>query len=247
MQGRIINITRFCSDDGPGIRTTVFLKGCPLKCAWCHNPESQNPDPETYVNGETVGQEIAAEEVVQEVLKDRVFYETSGGGVTISGGEPLFQPEFTGEILRQCKEKGIHTAIETSGFAAAKALRQVIPYCDLVLFDIKETDAGRHVQFTGVELGPILRSLRQINDYGVPFIIRLPIIPGFNDREEHLSAVKSLGERLSCCRGMEIMPYHRLGEYKYELLGRNYLCRHVAEPAKEQVDNWRLLLEEQAL
>lgn len=239
MQGNIINITRFCTDDGPGIRTTVFLKGCPLKCAWCHNPESQNPDIETYVTGESVGKTVTAEEVVKEVIKDKVFYETSGGGVTVSGGEPLLQGDFTAEILRLCKNEGIHTAIETCGFASADTLNKVLEFCDLVLFDIKETDASKHMAFTGAGLEQIQRNLMQIDRLGKPFVLRLPIVPGYNDREAHFLQVKALIERLSCCRGVEVMPYHKLGEYKYQQLGRVYPCQTVEEPTALQVQQWK--------
>ena len=241
MQGNIINVTRFCTDDGPGIRTTVFLKGCPLKCAWCHNPESQNPKIETYLNGETIGQTVTADEIFKEILKDKVFYETSGGGVTISGGEPLFQSEFTAELLRLCQENHIHTAIETCGFGSVSDLEKVLRYCDLVLFDIKETNAENHIKFTGVPLNPILENLKRINNFKIPFVIRLPIIPTFNDRNDHLLAVEDLAETLSCCHGVEIMPYHRLGEYKYEQLGREYRCKNLAEPSKSRIKEWESL------
>ena len=157
MQGRIINITRFCTDDGPGIRTTVFLKGCPLRCLWCHNPESQNAEEEYYINGEKIGRIISAQEVFDEIVRDKAFYKTSNGGVTLSGGEPLYQAEFSTEILRLCKENGIHTAIETSGFASPNALVSVLKHCDLVLFDIKETDEEKHLEYTGVPLKSILQ------------------------------------------------------------------------------------------
>ena len=242
MQGKIINITRYCTDDGPGIRTTVFLKGCPLKCIWCHNPESQNMEIESYHTGELIGKVITAVEVFEEVKRDKIFYETSGGGVTISGGEPLFQPEFTAEILKLCKECGIHTAIETSGFAGELALMTVLKYCDLVLFDIKETNEANHLQYTNVPAEPILKNLKKINDIGIPFLLRLPMIPGLNDRDEHLLKVKELAKDMNWCQGMEIMPYHILGEYKDKQLGRQYLCTGIQEPSKLQVENWRKLI-----
>ena len=242
MQGKIINITRFCTDDGPGIRTTVFLKGCPLRCIWCHNPESQKSDEEQYVNGEIVGKTISVQEILDEILKDKVFYETSGGGVTISGGEPLFQPEFTIRILKACKEQGIHTAIETSGFATKEIFSKVIEYCDLVLFDIKETDAKKLLEYTGATLNIVLQNLKIVNDMKIPFVIRLPIIPGINDRNEHFLKVKAIAEGLAFCRGIEIMPYHKLGEYKYQQLGKEYLCRNIVEPSKNDVEKWKSLL-----
>ncbi len=242
MQGTIINITRFCTDDGPGIRTTVFLKGCPLRCLWCHNPESQNPNEEYYINGEKIGQTVSAQEVLGEIMRDKFFYETSGGGVTISGGEPMFQPEFTAEVLRHCKQNGIHTAVETSGFASPNVLTSVLKHCDLVLFDIKETDEKKHLEYTGVPLKVILQNLKTVNEMKIPFVVRLPIIPGFNDREKHFLKVKTIAEELQFCRGIQIMPYHKLGEYKYQQLGRNYLCQHITEPTKEQVREWENFL-----
>lgn len=244
MTGTIINITRFCTDDGPGIRTTVFFKGCPLRCAWCHNPESQNPMPEQYQNGETIGRVITAQEVLDEVVRDQIYYETSGGGVTLSGGEPLSQPDFAAAILRRCKERNIHTAVETCGFASRAALEQVMEHCDLVLFDIKETDSDRHLDFTGVPSEPIVENLFRIDAMGIPTILRLPIVPGFNDREEHLATVGELAAKLKHCQGMQIMGYHRLGEYKYEQLGRDYRFQNITEPSAQQVAQWEQIIKE---
>lgn len=286
MFGTIINISRFCTEDGPGIRTAVFLKGCPLSCAWCHNPESQNGNPELMYDQkkcigcrqctaacakgchsfpenahvfsrqnciacgkcvrvcptgalELTGKTIFAEAVVQTAEKDLVFYQTSRGGVTISGGEPLYQPDFTAEILRRCREKNIHTAIETSGFAGEETVRSVVRHCDLVLFDIKETDEENHKRFTGVPLAPVLQSLQIIDKMQIPFILRLPIVPGINDREEHFQNVKKLADTLSGCIKIEIMPYHMLGEYKYCQLQRPYLCSGIIEPSPETAGKWR--------
>jgi pyruvate formate lyase activating enzyme len=154
----------------------------------------------------------------------------------------LYQPEFTAEILRLCKENGIHTAIETSGFATQEVFCKVVQHCDLVLFDIKETDENKHLEYTGVPLSPILKNLNILNEMQIPFILRFPVIPGLNDRESHFLETKNLSETLQFCRETEIMPYHKLGQYKYEKLGRDYLCNHIVEPDKEQIQHWERLL-----
>ena len=187
---------------------------------------------------EISGKIMSADAVFKEINKDLVFFQASGGGVTISGGEPLYQPEFTSEILRLCKENGIHTAIETSGFSGEQALNAVLKFCDLVLFDIKETNEENHKKFTGVSLTPILNNLSVINKSKTPFVIRMPVIPNLNDREDHFMAVKKIAKQMEFCKGIDIMPYHSLGEYKYNLLQREYLCSGTTEPDTETINKW---------
>ena len=283
--GNVLNIQRFCTDDGPGIRTTVFLKGCPLKCIWCHNPESQNLRGEIMYDAEKCigcgscisvcpkqchevkethifdrkdctgcgkcaevcsakalelyGKEMSAEDVVKELKKDIAFYLATNGGITVSGGEPLFQPSFTAEILRLCKESGIHTALETCGYASESVFSEVIRYCDFVLFDIKETDGEKHIAFTGVSAEPILRNLEILNEKKIPFVIRAPIIPTLNDREEHFENLLRLREKFENCERIQIMPYHDFGSYKYEKLGRKYFCEAIKPPTEEKLKEWK--------
>ena len=283
--GNVLNIQRFCTDDGPGIRTTVFLKGCPLKCIWCHNPESQSRFSEIMYDAgkcigcggcisvcpkkchdiskthvfarrdcvgcgkcaeacsakalELYGKEMQAEDVVKELKKDIVFYLATNGGITVSGGEPLFQPSFTAEILKLCKESGMHTALETCGYASESVFSEVIRYCNAVLFDIKETDEEKHIAYTGVSLKPILRNLEILNEKGIPFIIRAPIVPTLNDREEHFENILRLREKFKNCEKIQIMPYHNFGNYKYEKLARKYLCEEIAPPAEEKIKEWK--------
>ena len=188
---------------------------------------------------ELSGREVTVDEVFDEIIRDKMFYSTSHGGVTVSGGEPLAHHAFVAELLERCQAEGIHTAIETSGFASKKALLDVIAHCDMVLFDIKETDPTLHKKYTGVELAPILDNLKTVSENGVPLYLRLPIIPGLNDRTEHLLAARKIASELKSCVGIEIMPYHILGAYKYEALGREYACKDISEPDKETVAKWR--------
>lgn len=266
-QGRIFDIQRYSVHDGPGIRTTVFLKGCPLRCKWCHNPEGISRDLHlsftanrcilcgdcsracpngvhalNATNGhvllregcqvcgkcaaqcpakalEVVGRDVPVETVLADVLRDRRFYESSGGGMTVSGGEPLLQVEFTEALLSAAKAAGLHTAIETCGYAQFERLERVMPYVDLFLYDIKETDDPRHREFTGVPNVPILANLKRLHDSGARILVRLPTIPGLNDRPEHFESVARLAVSLPRLAGVEVMPYHRLGTTKRERMG----------------------------
>ena len=284
MMGKIFNIQRFCTSDGPGIRTTVFFKGCPLKCLWCHNPESQKTenqilfDKDSCVNClkcvplcesgchiadgkfhnfdrrdciacgkcltphcsalEISGYDVCAEDVLKEVLKDKAFYDNSAGGITLSGGEPLYQAEFCLEILRKAKDLGLHTAIETCGFASKEVIKKSAEFVDVYLFDFKESNPERHKAFTGVDNKLILENLRLIDSLGKAIILRCPIIPGFNDTDEHFLGISEICNELKNIMRAEIEPYHSLGENKYSRLQIEYTIPKMQIADEETVNGW---------
>ena len=239
MKGMLFNIQKFCTKDGPGIRTTVFLKGCPLRCLWCHNPESQSVEIEKMENPfETVGYKMTADEVMKEILKDKEFYENSGGGLTLSGGEPLFQAEFCLELLKKAKENGLHVCMETCGYVGKHVLEKTIDFVDIYLFDYKETSPQKHKEFTGVANVQILENLRCLDKAGKQIVLRCPIIPGYNDNEEHLKGIAHVANSLDNLIEIEIEPYHVFGTEKYKRLNRKYGLLDVETPKKEMIDTW---------
>jgi len=281
-KGTIFRIERFAVHDGPGIRTTVFLKGCPIACAWCHSPESQAlasefmpladrcvqcgacaaacphgaidvlklataPMPadcdrcgacaRACPSGarELVGRAVTAADIVEAVEPDRIFYEQSGGGVTFSGGEPLMQPEFLIEVIRQCKALGVHAAVDTSGYCGRSDLLRVAELADLVLFDLKILDDRRHLAFTGVSNRLILDNLRALSEWARNVIVRFPLVPGVTDDEANVRSLGALVASLGL-RRVDVLPYHRAGIAKYRRLNRAYALEAVQPPSQEARD-----------
>jgi len=281
-RGTVFNIMRYATHDGPGIRTTVFLKGCPLRCLWCHNPEGQSRRRELFFRAdrcihcgdcsracphgailfneatpltlkdkcrlcgtcvevcqslarEVIGRDMTVGQVVEEIEKDTVFYDESGGGVTFSGGEPLMQPDFLQDLLEACKERRIHTAVETCGLAESQTLLKIAALVDLFLYDLKVIDAQRHQEFTGVPNTAILENLKLLSDHHSQIVIRFPLIPGANDDEENLLETGSFLASLRNVREIQILPYHRAGTEKYRGLGRTYEIEQIKPPSSEQI------------
>ena len=285
VSGIIFDIKKYSIHDGPGIRTTVFFKGCPLHCWWCHNPESQSPQPELLIRGkrcvqcgvcrevctesaihngivdgsapdtdrlrcrvcgqcvevcfsgarELVGRRATAGEVLAEIERDRPFYDQSGGGVTFSGGEPLMQPVFLLTLLGSCREKDIHTTLDTSGFAPWRVLEKTISLVNLFLYDLKIVNDTHHREYTGVSNRLILQNLRRLSDAGVRLVVRIPLIPGVNEDEASLRIAGKYLSGLSNMPQVEVMPYHDIAEAKYESLGRAYRLHGLKPPTQEKL------------
>lgn len=291
-QGMLFDIQRFSVHDGPGIRTVVFLKGCPLRCLWCSNPESQAHSPElgfTFQNCIGCGQCFAVcptgaiqqgdrridrekcvvcgscaevcyaraltligkpwkvAEVITEVKKDVMFYRRSGGGVTVSGGEPLAQPEFLENLLRAFRSENIHSAIETSGYASEAVIKRVFPLADLILYDLKHMDSGKHREYTGVGNERILYNAQVAVGLGTPVIIRVPVIPGYNDSESNIAATALFAKELGGIRELHLLPYHRLGQSKYRKLDRKYPLEGVEPPPRYKVEQLAKIVESYGL
>jgi len=277
-RGLVFNIMRFALHDGPGIRTTVFLKGCPLSCWWCHNPESRSRKPEVvYVvercircgdcvracpeaaleldewvvraphlcqqharcvdacstgAQEVFGRWTSFSDVMAEVLKDQIFFDESGGGITISWGEPLLQPDFVEALLSACRAQRIHTVLDTCGYAESRVVDRIRRNVDLFLFDLKLMDPTKHQQFTGVGNARILANLSLLAESGSAVIVRIPVIPAVNDDEDNLAAVSSFLSPLRL-RNVDLLPYHRIARGKYSRLGLTYRMEDLLPPTEE--------------
>jgi pyruvate formate lyase activating enzyme len=248
MTGIVFNIKRFAVHDGPGIRTTVFLKGCPLRCLWCHNPESWSCgiqhsnktitlDGHVFTENQQIGYDTSVDDVLKEFEKERIVMEESGGGVTFSGGEPLMQRAFLFALLKASRLSGFHTAVDTSGMANRTVFEQIVPYTNLFLYDLKLMDDTLHEKYTGVSNRQILDNLIWLASHNVQIFIRIPLINGITATEENLSKIadflKRIKEKVS---RIDILPYHRIGKSKYqkleipfEMVGENY------SPDKDQL------------
>lgn len=236
----VFDIRRGVTKDGPGLRTSVFLKGCPLRCAWCHNPESQSPEIERAVTTDEIcGRRMTVAEVMAEVRRDKVFYGPSRGGLTITGGEPMAQPDFTFALAAAAKAEGIHVGLDTSGFAPWEALEAMLPVVDLWLYDLKCMDAAQHRALTGVDNGRILDNLRRLDTLGTHIWIRCPLVPGLNDSDADLAALRAFLETLRHVEKTEVCPYHPLGLEKYAKFGKTppYAGCEPAPPGA--VARWR--------
>lgn len=246
IKGRIFDIQRFSIHDGPGIRTIVFLKGCFLRCKWCCNPESQEYDIQTMtVQGkpQIIGRDVTVEEVLEEVKRDMPYYKRSGGGITLSGGEALFQTEFGSSLLCACKEYGINTAMESTGCSKFENIEKFLPYLDLYLMDIKHMNSAKHKEFTGVPNELILENAKKIAQSGTKLIIRVPVIPGFNDTKEEIREIALFAKSLPGVSELHLLPYHRLGQDKYEGLNRNYTLAHIEPLSNERMEELLTVVE----
>lgn len=237
--GRIFDIQRYSIHDGRGIRTIVFLKGCVLRCLWCCNPESQEyAIQKMVVKGEEkiIGRDVTVAEVLKTVEKDRPYYYRSGGGMTLSGGESLCQPEFARSLLRAAKDRGIHTALESMGCAAYSVIEMLLPWLDQYLLDIKHLDTGKHREFTGRRNELMLENARKLARSGYRGLsIRIPVIPGFNDTTAEIEAIAGFAGELRMVNRIHLLPYHRLGQDKYAGLGREYRMYDVLPPTETQM------------
>jgi len=280
-KGLVISIDRNVVEDGPGIRTTLFLKGCPLRCVWCHSPQSQSKEQQLLfienrcigcgacvevcpkdaqeltgtarrilwercddcgecvsvcppVALEMAGELMTVEQIMDVVRRDTVYYRNSGGGVTFSGGEALGQPEFLTACLARCRQEGIHTAVDTSGFAQWAVFEKILPYTDLFLYDLKQMDSRKHEEMTGVGNAIILENLKRIDGAGKPTWVRVPLVPGHNDSIENLTQIAEFTKSLTNLEKVSLLPYNGAAGVKYSFVGRKYGLEHLDGYTKQE-------------
>jgi pyruvate formate lyase activating enzyme len=252
MKGLIFSVKRYSVHDGPGIRVTFFMKGCPLSCMWCHNPEGISPLQESVVStsrigdkefskNEEVGKYFTVNDILDILDKEKVFIDHSKGGVTFSGGEPMLQFEFLLEALKACKEKGYHTAVDTSGYSTAENYKSIVPFTDLFLFDIKHFDEARHIETTGVSNTGILDNYRLLLNSGRNLMIRFPVIPGVNDDPDHLNRLRRLinSTKTGSIKRINLLPFHKIGSSKYKRFNIPYRMDRVEPPSAEKMKNMK--------
>ena len=239
-KGRIFDIQRYSIHDGIGIRTIVFLKGCVLRCRWCCNPQSQEYEIQNVVidgKPKVLGEDVTVKEVMEIVEKDRNYYRRSGGGMTLSGGESLCQPEFARDLLRSAKERGINTALESMAGVPYDKVEMVLPYLDQYLLDIKHMNSAKHQKYTGKGNELMLENAKKIaHSVGTELSIRIPVIPTFNDSPDEIRAIAAFAKELKTVARIHLLPYHRLGSDMYERLGRKYLMADIMPPSDETMD-----------
>lgn len=286
--GMVFDIQRFALHDGPGIRTTVFLKGCPLRCVWCHNPESQHhhiqysfdyekchaclmeghlcqsgvervmvANANTYIPEhdrskmteecdlecpkqaiKKIGQLESVDQILKEVEEDRDYYEHTGGGLTLSGGEPVAQLSFALELARRAKNKGIHVCLDTCGYVPQEAYEKLLPWVNMFLYDYKETDPLKHAELTGVRNERILANLDFLYHKGACILLRCPLVPGINDSISHLRGIADLSRKYPALSGINLMPYHDMGSHKAERIGQRSALKGVKSAEVEAIHLW---------
>lgn len=250
-RGRIFDIQKFSTHDGPGIRTIVFLKGCVLRCRWCCNPESQNYNIETMnQNGKikTMGEDVSVRAVMEKVVQDMPYYRRSGGGLTLSGGECLVQADFSAALLRAAKEDyGLSTAIESTACAPYEQIQKLLPYLDWYLMDIKHTNPAKHKEYTGKTNELILENAKKLARDAKHLVVRVPVIPGFNDDEHEILGIARFAASLETVKQIHLLPYHRLGYDKYVGLGRDYGMGDVLPPSREKMEILKAVAESTGL
>jgi len=249
MKGLIFSVKRYSIHDGPGIRVTFFMKGCPLSCWWCHNPEGISPKPEIAEEVEKIGDRefrkigeagkyYNVDGILEILDKEKIFINESKGGVTFSGGEPLMQPDFLLDALKACKSAGYHTTVDTSGYATPDIFKAIIPFTDLFLFDIKHLDDAKHFLYTGVSNSLIINNFNLTINSGKDIMFRFPVIPGFNDDFEHLERIKaflirSAGKNLV---KINLLPYHKIGISKYKRFNIPYRMNDIQQPSSQRMN-----------